>query len=78
MADTFGRQRSLLAAVCLAAFSISFFVLAPTYPLLFLANALWAIAMTFDSGAALAFPPRSHAMVGAEFLHVSALQPPHS
>jgi MFS family permease len=66
VADTFGRQRSLFAAVCLAAFSISFFVLAPTYPLLLLANALWAIAMTFDSGAALALLYDSLREVGRE------------
>jgi MFS family permease len=54
VADVFGRKRSLLIAVMLAAASVSFFVLAPTYPLLMLANTLWALAMTFDSGAALA------------------------
>lgn len=54
VADTYGRKPSLIIGVLLSAASISLFALAPTYPLLLLANALWAVAFTFDSGAALA------------------------
>ena len=66
VADAFGRKRSLLIAVMLAAASVSFFVLAPTYPLLMLANTLWALAMTFDSGAALALLYDSLRALGRE------------
>jgi MFS family permease len=66
VADTFGRQRSLLIGVLLAAASISVFALAPTYPLLMLANALWGLAFTFDSGAALALLYDSLRAVGRE------------
>jgi MFS family permease len=54
VADTWGRKQSLIIGVLLAAVSISLFALAPTYPLLLLANSLWALGFTFDSGAALA------------------------
>lgn len=55
VADTWGRKQSMGLAVALLAFSIGLFALAPTFPLFILANILWAIAFTCDSGAALAF-----------------------
>lgn len=55
IADTWGRKSSLVLGVMLAAGSICLFVLAPTYPLFILANVLWALAFTCDSGASQAF-----------------------
>ena len=54
IADTWGRKYSLLVGTVLSAAAISLFALAPTYPLLVLANTLWALAFTCDSGAAQA------------------------
>ena len=43
-----------MIGVILTLIAIVLFALAPTYPLILLANALWAVGFTFDSGAALA------------------------
>lgn len=53
VADVLGRKQSMLLHVLLAGFSIFMFALAPTFPLLMVANSLWAIALTFESGAGL-------------------------
>ncbi len=55
VADTFGRRVSLLLGVLLSALSITMFALAPTFGWLMVANSLWALALTFESGAAQAF-----------------------
>lgn len=55
VADTLGRKQSQLIGLLLSTGSILLFAYAPTYPLLLLANCLWAIAITFISGAELAF-----------------------
>lgn len=55
VADTIGRKRSLLIGSGLSIISVLLFGLAPTYPLLLLANSLWGIALTFISGADMAF-----------------------
>jgi MFS family permease len=54
VADTWGRKPSLIIGGILTLIAIVLFGLAPTYALIILANALWAIGFTFDSGAALA------------------------
>jgi MFS family permease len=55
VADTLGRKQSQLIGMVLATGSILLFGLAPNYPLLIVANSLWAFAITFISGADLAF-----------------------
>jgi MFS family permease len=55
VADTIGRKASQLIGIALSALSLLFFAFAPTYPLLLVANSLWAVAMTFISGADMAF-----------------------
>jgi hypothetical protein len=55
VADTIGRKYSLLIGSVLSIFSVLLFGLAPTYPLLLVANSLWGIALTFISGADMAF-----------------------
>lgn len=55
VADTLGRKQSQLIGMVLVTGAILLFGLAPNYPLLILANSLWAIAITFISGADLAF-----------------------
>ena len=55
VADTLGRKQSQIIGMVLATGSILLFGLAPNYLLLILANSLWAIAITFISGADLAF-----------------------
>ncbi len=54
VADTVGRKHSHGIGLVLSAGSILLFALAPTYPLLLLANSVWAIAITFISGADMA------------------------
>jgi MFS family permease len=54
VADTMGRKYSQFIGMLLATGSLLFFALAPNYPLLILANSLWAFAITFISGADLA------------------------
>jgi MFS family permease len=55
VADTLGRKPSMLIGLLLAVGSVLLFGLAPTYSLLLLANSLWGIAITFISGADMAF-----------------------
>jgi MFS family permease len=55
VADTLGRKHSQIIGMVLATGSILLFGLAPNYPLLILSNSLWAFAITFISGADLAF-----------------------
>ena len=55
VADTFGRKQSQLIGMLLATGSILLFGLAPNYGLLILANSIWAVAITFISGADIAF-----------------------
>jgi MFS family permease len=66
VADTWGRKPSLMIGATLTIIAIVLFALAPTYPLILLANALWAIGFTFDSGAALALLYDSMRQVGRE------------
>jgi MFS family permease len=54
-ADTLGRKQSLLIGVILIAISNFAFALAPTFTLVLVANGIWAIALTFISGANMAF-----------------------
>jgi hypothetical protein len=55
IADTWGRKYSMAIAVVLMALGVGLFALAPTWPLFMLANMIWAVAFTCDSGAAIAF-----------------------
>ncbi len=55
VADTLGRKQSQIIGMALSTGSLLLFALAPNYPLLLLANSLWAFAITFISGADLAF-----------------------
>ncbi len=55
VADTIGRRPSLLIGLLLSAVSVILFALAPSFTILLIANSLWAIAITFISGADLAF-----------------------
>lgn len=66
VADTIGRKPSLLIGVLLAVGSVLLFGLAPTYPLLLLANSLWGIAITFISGADMAFFYDTLQVIGQE------------
>jgi Major Facilitator Superfamily len=66
VADTWGRKPSIILGVILTAMAVGLFALAPTYPLLLLANALWAFGTAFDSGAALALLYDSLRQVGRE------------
>lgn len=54
VADTWGRKQSQLIGMLIATGSILLFALAPVYPLVLLGNSLWAIGITFISGAELA------------------------
>ena len=54
-ADTLGRKQSLLIGVILIALANFAFALAPTFELILVANGIWAIALTFISGANMAF-----------------------
>jgi len=51
VADTLGRKQSILISLALAAAAIVLFATMTTFPLLMVANSLWAIALTFSSGA---------------------------
>jgi len=66
VADTIGRKYSIFIGVILSILTVLFFALAPTYPLLLLANSLWPIAFTFISGADMAFFYDSLRMLGRE------------
>jgi MFS family permease len=54
VADTWGRKQSQLIGMAITTGSILLFALAPAYPLVLLGNSLWAIGITFISGAELA------------------------
>ena len=54
VADTWGRKQSQLIGMLITTGSILLFALAPAYPLVLLGNSLWAIGITFISGAELA------------------------
>ncbi len=54
VADTWGRKQSQVIGMVIATGSIVAFVLAPVYPMVLIANSLWAIGITFISGADLA------------------------
>jgi len=54
-ADSLGRKRSMLIGLVLTTLAVALFALAPNYPILLFANSLWAIAITFSSGADMAF-----------------------
>lgn len=54
VADTWGRKQSQVIGMLIATGSIVVFALAPVYPLVLLANSMWAIGITFISGADLA------------------------
>lgn len=51
IADTFGCRRSVASGIALQACSILLYTLAPTYELLLVANIMWALAVSFISGA---------------------------
>ncbi len=53
-ADTLGRKQSIFVGVLLVAISNFGFALAPSFVWVVLANSLWAVAMTFISGANMA------------------------
>jgi MFS family permease len=55
VADVLGRKQSYAIGIILSGGAALLFALAPTYPLLLFANSLWAFALTFVSGADLAF-----------------------
>ena len=54
VADTWGRKQSQVIGMLISTGSILMFALAPIYPLVLLANSLWALGITFISGADLA------------------------
>lgn len=54
VADTIGRKVSLVLCVLMTTFSVLLFSFAQSFLLLMVANSLWAIAMTFESGAGVA------------------------
>ena len=55
VADTIGRKQSILIGLSLSAISVILFALAPSFTVLLIGNSLWAIAITFISGADVAF-----------------------
>jgi MFS family permease len=55
IADTLGRKQSQIIGLAMTIGSTLLFGLAPNYPLLLIANSAWAVAITFISGADLAF-----------------------
>ena len=54
VADTWGRKQSQVIGMIIASGSILLFGLAPFYALVLIANSLWAIGITFISGADIA------------------------
>jgi len=55
VADTAGRKTSYALGVGISAGAVLLFGLATTYPLVLVANSLWAFGLTFVSGADMAF-----------------------
>jgi predicted MFS family arabinose efflux permease len=66
VADTIGRKQSMIICVLLTTFSLLMFAFAESFPLLMLANSLWAVAVTFESGAGLALLYDSLKEIGQE------------
>ncbi len=54
VADAWGRKQSQIIGLAIITGSILLFALAPVYPLVLLGNSLWAIGISFISGADLA------------------------
>ena len=55
VADTYGRKQSMLLGLGLCSISVAAFGWAPNFFLLMVANSIWGMAMTFLSGADMAF-----------------------
>ena len=55
VADTYGRKQSMLLGFALCSISVAVFGWAPNFALLMIANSIWGMAMTFLSGADMAF-----------------------
>jgi len=55
IADTVGRKQSMLLGFALCSISVAVFGWAPDFILLMIANSVWGLAMTFLSGADMAF-----------------------
>ncbi|MEK6256770.1 MAG: MFS transporter, partial [Chloroflexota bacterium] len=55
VADTVGRKQSILIGLALSFIAVIFFALAPNFTVLLISNSVWAIAITFISGADMAF-----------------------
>lgn len=66
VADTIGRKVSLGISVLLTTFSVLLFAFAQSFVLLMVANSLWAVALTFDSGAGVALLYDSLKEIGQE------------
>ncbi len=66
VADTFGRKASVTISVLMNTGAVLLFGLAQNFGLLLVANSLWAIAITFESGAGLALVYDSLKQVGRE------------
>lgn len=66
VADTVGRKQSMVICVLLTTFSLMMFATVENFVLLMVANSLWAIAMTFESGAGLAMLYDSLKEIGQE------------
>ncbi len=54
VADTVGRKQSMIISVLMTTGAVTLFGLAQNFVLLMVANSLWAIALTFESGAGVA------------------------
>lgn len=66
VADTVGRKESVTISVLLTTGAVLLFGLAENFVLLMVANSLWAIAITFESGAGLALVYDSLREIGRE------------
>jgi MFS family permease len=66
VADTFGRKASVTISVLMTTGAVLLFGLTQNFFLLMVANSLWAIAITFESGAGLALLYDSLKEVGRE------------
>jgi MFS family permease len=71
VADTVGRKQSLIISVLLTTVSVLLFGFVGSFPLLMLANSLWATALTFESGAGLALLYDSLREIGQEERYAS-------
>jgi predicted MFS family arabinose efflux permease len=66
LADSFGRKRSMMLAVVFVIISVILFVVAPSFPLLMLANIFYSLAFALEFGAALSLFYDSLKQVGRE------------